>query len=164
MKQKIFGITLALMLSGAGWAQGVSGLSYIQLDDDDISVGALVGSVGYRFELNEAISLIPEIRGGFGVKDDNFLGANFKIKGLFVGALRAELKISEPVYIFTAGSYGRYRLKASIPGAGSVDVADEESGFGGGIGFNVGEAGSIEVGYEDIGGLDVFSVGARFKY
>lgn len=164
MKQKIIGMTLALMLSATGWAQGVSGFSYTQIGDDDITVGALVGSVGYRFELNDNISLIPELRGGFGIKNDTFLGSEIKLKGLFAGALRAELQVGEPVYFFASASYGRYRVKANLLGGGSIDVADDESGFGGGIGFNVGDTGSIEVGYEDLGGLDAFSVGVRFEY
>jgi len=164
VKHKIFGMTLALMLSATGWAQGVSGISYVQLDEDDISVAALVGSVGYRYAINETVTVVPELRVGLGVKDDSFEDATIKINGFVAGAVRAEFAVSEPVYLFAAGSYGRYRIKANIPGAGSVSDANKDWGFGGGIGFNFSQNGSIELGYEDIGGLDAYSAGVRFKF
>ena len=97
MKHKIVGMTLALMLSATGWAQGVSGISYVQLDEDDISVAALVGSVGYRYAINETVTVVPELRVGLGVKDDSFAGTDVKINGLVAGAVRAEFAVSEPV-------------------------------------------------------------------
>lgn len=164
MKQKIFVMTLALMLSATGWAQGVSGISYTQLDEDELSVGALVGSVGYRYAINDTITLIPELRVGLGVKDDTFEGGTVKLNGFVAGAVRAQFQISEPIYLFTAGSYGRYRVKASVPGADSVSDASKDWGFGGGIGLNINQTSSIEIGYEDIGGLDSYTIGARFNF
>jgi len=163
MKYRVVAMILALAFSGHVSAQGVSGLGYLQVDDGDVALGAMLGSVGYRFEVSEAISLVPEIRGGIGVRDDSFAGVKFKIKGVVAAALRAELQVSEPVYLFTVASYNRYRIKASAQGA-SIGVTDEDAGFGGGIGFSIGNGGSFEVGYEDIGGLDVISAGIRFQY
>jgi fructose-1-phosphate kinase PfkB-like protein len=68
------------------------------------------------------------------------------------------------VYLYTVASYGEYEFKFDERSLGSVNLSEDDSGFGGGLGFNVSETFSMEAGYEDIGGLDVFSVGARFRF
>lgn len=164
MKIRALLLVSAMIFSAGVSAQGVSGLGYYQLDDDDIAVGALVGSVGYRYQANDVVSFVPEIRGGFGVKDDNFLGAKVKLKGLVGAALRAEFAVSEPVYVFASTSYTHYKFKASVSGVGSASASDEEFGFGGGIGFNVAEEGSIELSYEKLDEIGVIGASLRFNY
>ncbi len=164
MKIRALLLALAMVFSASVSAQGVSGMSYYQLDDDEISPGALVGSVGYRFQANEVVSFVPELRGGFGIKDDKFLGAKFKLKGLAGAALRTEFAVSEPVYLFAVASYTHYRVKASVPDVGSASTSADEFGFGGGIGFNVREGGSIDISYEKLEDVGVIGVGFRFTY
>lgn len=164
MKIRALLVASAMIVSASASAQGVSGVGYYQLDDDDIAVGALVSSVGYRFQANDVVSFVPEIRGGFGVKDDKFLGAKFKLKGLVGAALRTEFAVSEPVYLFAVASYNHYRIKASVPDVGSASANADEFGFGGGIGFNVGESGSIDISYEKLEDVGVLGAGLRFTF
>jgi opacity protein-like surface antigen len=164
MKVRFFfaGLLLAVMSAPAA-AQFSSGLAYHHLDADDFSLGGIVGSIGYRFELNDAVSLIPEVRGGIGVVDDEFMGADVELDGVFGGVLRLEFQLNDAVYLQLSPSYARY--KASISSS-FVDISesDEEFGIGGGIGFRFNPNFSAEVAYESVDDLDVYLVGLRFDY
>lgn len=164
MKLRALLVAAALVFSANAWAQVESGVSYYQLEAGQAEVGALVAAVGYRFRANEVVSFIPEIRGGFGVKDDTFLGTDIKLNGLAGVGLRTEFAVFESVYAYGAVSYTRFRLKASGSEFGSSSSTDEEFGYGGGLGFNVGQSVSIEAGYEKFDVADIVSVGVRFRY
>lgn len=160
-------LLLGLCSSISAWGQGTFGVSYAQIDDSDIGVGALVSSVGYRYELSDSFALVPEIRGGIGIKDDSYAGINVKLKGLAAAALRTELKFSDHVYNFGAISYGRYRFKVSVPGTGSDTGASNDVGYGGGLGFSFSgspDSVRLEIGYEDIDSVGIFSAGLRYRF
>lgn len=156
-----------LFASIEAWGQGTGGLSYVQVDDDDITVGALVTNFGYRYQLSDTFALTPEVRFGAGVKDDGFAGINFKLKSVIAGALRAELTVSDYFYAFGVASYGDYKFKLSIPGVASETASSSDAGYGGGIGFRLPNSPdnlSIEIGYEDIDSIGVFSTGLRYRF
>ena len=163
---KVRGCLLAVGLCFAinAWGQGTASLGYTQIDDSDIALGASVATVGYRFELNDSLALVPELRGGVGIRKDTFEDVTYKLKGLAVAGLRAEFSPTESVYLFTAISYGRYRFKARAFEVLSISDSTDEFGFGGGIGFRVSEDTFLELGYEDIDDIDVLSVGVRFHF
>ena len=160
-----FIIIAAIMaiLSAPVSAQFTTGLAYYHMDGDDITLGAIVGSVGYRIPINDSFSVIPEIRGGVGVKDDTFLGADIELDSLFGSALRLEFLLSESFYIHLTPSYVRYKVKASGSFVSISDTTDE-FGIGGGLGFSFTENFSLEANYENIDGLDVIQLGARFSF
>ena len=156
------GLLFALMSAPAA-AQFSSGLAYHHLDADEFSLGGIVGSIGYRFELNDAVSLIPEVRGGIGVVDDEFMGADVELDGIFGGVLRLEFQLNDSVYLQLSPSYVRYKASVSSSFA-DASFTDEEFGIGGGIGFRFNPNFSVEVAYESVDDLDVYLVGLRFDY
>jgi len=158
---------LISIFSSSVMAQVSSGVAYHHFDEGDIAVGALVGSIGYRFVINESVSLIPELRGGIGVNDDRFQGVDVELDALFGGVLRLEVDLNETFYVQLSPSYVRYKLDFSAPVAGgtfSLSETSNDFGIGGGIGFRANRNFSLEIGYENIDSVDVFMFGARFDY
>ena len=166
MKLKAIFIGVALLFSAQASAQTVTSFGYYNAHENDLDVdlGVLVGSVGYQFAPNDAIRIVPEVRGGIGVTDESILGAEIKIRNVVAAALRVELAISEPVYLYTVSSYGEYEFKAEDRVLGSATVSDDDFGFGGGVGFNASQELAFEAGYEDVGGLDVFNASVRVRF
>ncbi|MDR9390348.1 MAG: outer membrane beta-barrel protein [Wenzhouxiangella sp.] len=166
MKLKALLLGFALLLSANASAQFVSGLGYyhVHQSDLDLDVGALAGSVGYQFDLNDAVSIVPELRGGIGLQEDTALGVDVKVDNLIAAAVRVQWAVSDPVYLYTVASYGEYEFKFDGRGISSFNLSGDDSGFGGGLGFNLADEFSIEAGYEDIAGLDIFSASARFRF
>lgn len=154
---------LFAVISAPATAQFSSGLAYHYLDEGDISLGAVVGSVGYRFVVNDAVSVIPELRGGIGVQDDTFMGVDVELDSLFGGVFRLEFNLSDVVYLQVSPSYVRYEASASSAFA-DISESDEEFGIGGGLGFRFNPNLSAEVAYESIDDLDVYLIGLRFDF
>ena len=158
----IAGLVLAATSAPAA-AQFSSGLAYHYLDSGDVNLGAVVGSVGYRFVVNDAVSIIPELRGGIGVQDDSIQGVDVELDGLFGGVLRLEFNLSDTFYLQVSPSYARYKASVSFLGQ-SISDTSNEFGIGGGLGFRFNPRVSAEVAYENIDDLDVYLIGLRFTF
>ena len=170
MKTKIKTLTAAGLLLASSSAianEGTFGFSYLHIDDGDVALGAFSATVGYVFPINDGFSIIPEFRAGIGINDDRFEGIDFELKSLIGANLRFEFNVSDAAYLFLSPSYNRYKIKASTPvasGTFSVSVTDDNFGFGGGIGYHVNEAFSLEAGYERVDGIDVVMLGSRVRF
>ncbi len=163
----ILAAILLVLVSIPASAQITSGLAYYHVDGDDVTVGVLVGSLGYRIPVNDAFSVVPKIRGGFGVKDDTVDGVDVELENLFGAALRLEFLLTESFYVHLTPSYARYSAKASAPLAGgtlSITETSNEFGIGGGLGFRFTRNFSLEANYEYVDGLDIIQIGARFDF
>lgn len=148
-------------------AQVTSGLSYYHVDNNGITLGALVGSFGVEIPINDSLSIIPEFRGGVGVKNDTVEGVKIELESVLSAVVRFEVLLTESFYLHVSPSYGRYQAKASASFAGvSAFVRDSsyDFGIGGGLGFRIGPHFSLEAGYENIDGLDVIQIGSRYRF
>jgi len=147
--------------------QGTFGFSFLYIDDGDVGLGAFAATAGFVLEVNDTFSIIPEFRGAVGINDDRFEGIDYELKSLVGANLRFEFDVSDAAYVFLSPSYNRYKVKASAPVAGgtfSVSGSDDSFGFGGGVGFYVNEGFSIEAAYERIDGINVVTLGSRWRF
>ena len=83
----------------------VGGISYINLSDEDdgldVSLGGIVGSLGYKIKSGDNFYLIPEVRIGTGISDDSvsYLGVNVDVEldGFLALSLRAQFELDNGV-------------------------------------------------------------------
>ena len=164
-----FGVASALLLlSCSALANWTVGVNYSQVSIEDVDLGAVVGSVGYRFQAADRFYLVPEVRAGFGVGDDtaDFGGsfsARVEIDRLWGASNRFQYEFDTGAYLFGVVSYINYKFEASATG---LSVSDDswESGFGGGAGYMFSPLVGGELSYERVDGEDVFSIGLRFNF
>ncbi len=147
-KKLIAGLFWFLAASSAmadGWVLS-GGYTYVSEDvgnidnivgDTDISLGAIAGGIGYRFNTGDAFSITPELRLGFGVGDDDvsvFRGiyggtstADIKLNRLAGVTIRGQHEVSDSIYVFAQPSYINVEVEAS---AGSVSASADDWVFG----------------------------------
>lgn len=164
MRTRIFALLLMLAAVPAN-AQWVIGGGYYNVSDDedgiDISMGALVASLGYRFPMEGNFSLTPELRVGIGAGDDSLFGVDVEIDRLIALSLRGEYLFDSGLYLFGAPSYADIEIEASSGGF-SVSESGSEFGIGGGVGFRFSDTAMIELSYETFDGTDVVGVEIKF--
>ncbi len=139
-------------------AQGgtTASVGYSHFDFDfGLELGAIVGSIGYEFTLNENFSITPEARVGTGVVSDS----GVELDRLFGAATRFNYTPTQNFYLYATTSYVNYRVKSSFASGDSW-----EFGIGGGVGFNFTESLGIEVQYENVDSVDVFTGALRFRF
>lgn len=153
------------MSASANWVLGVS---YSNLSDSegdiDISLGGVVASAGYKYAVNQTFSIVPELRYGIGVSDDEVFGVDLELDSFYALSLRGEFDVTENVYAYIAPSYGKLEVTASAGGFSESDTSDWEFGIGGGLGYKFNPTTSAEVSYESFDGTDVLSIGAKFAF
>ena len=179
-KKIVLGVLLASSSSVAMAAESgssdnwVGGISYINVSDEDdglsISLGGIVGSLGYKISSGNGFYLVPEARVGFGVKDDSvsYLGVDMDIEldRFLALSLRGQFELDNGIYLFAAPVYSNAELTVSASQGGvSVSITEDswEFGFGGGIGYNLSKTASAEVMYEQFDGTDAVSFGLKFN-
>jgi hypothetical protein len=151
MKKGIALLLLMLLPLSANAEWPVGGGYYNVSDDEggvDISVGAITGSVAYRFETESDFSVIPELRLGFGVGDDTVLGVDVEIDRIVAFSVRGQFDFPSGAYVFAAPAYADIEVEASSGGA-SASESDSEFGFGGGVGFRFTDSAMAEVSYAE---------------
>ena len=161
---------LALVLAGTSFASQANwqaGVGYVNLSDseggDSISLNALVGSLGYKFKTGDNFYLVPELRLGTGVGDDELYGAKIEVESFTALSLRGQYDLESGLYIYGAPSYANLEVKASA----YVESASEdewEFGLGGGVGYNFSNAMLAELSYEQFDGVDVVSLAVKFDF
>lgn len=182
MKKIVLGMLLASSSLAAIAAESepsgnwVGGIGYINLSDEvedglDISVGGIVGSLGYKIKSGDNFYLIPEVRIGTGISDDSvsYLGVDVDVEldGFLALSLRGQFELDNGVYLFAAPTYANAEFTASASQGGQSASATEDSwefGVGGGIGYNFSKTTSAEVTYEQFDGTDAFSVGLKINF
>lgn len=171
MFRKLFLVVVLAALSSVASAEWVAGVGYTNLSDDedgiDVSVGAIAGSIGYRFPSASNWSIMPELRVGFGVNDDtvDVLGTRFDVEvNRFIAlTLRGQYDVNDSVYVFAQPSYANLDLEVSAFGLSASDD-DDEFGFGAGVGLKFVDNMSGELSYEYFDGTDVISVGIKYSF
>lgn len=164
----------AASLFAAGSAQAdwnwSAGFTNISGDDDgvDISLNALTVGVGYEFETTyDAFTIMPELKVGFGVSDDDvrFAGTNINVNidRYTELSLRANYKLNDSFFIYAQPAYANLKIEASANGFSDSDD-DWEFGYGVGAGFKATEDLALELSYQDFDGTDVISGTVRYSF
>ena len=167
--KKLLLSALVLVFSSTANAEWVYGAGYVNMSDEgdgiDISLGAVAGSVGYVFD-NETFRLVPELRVGFGLSDDDVrisgVTVDVEIESFLALSVMAQLDLGDSVYVYAQPSYANLEIEASSGGFSESD-SEWEFGLGAGLGFRVSETASVELGYETYDGLDVFAISLKFR-
>lgn len=157
------------MLGAAGPAQADWTMSagYLHLSDDGVDLGALAASLGYRFELTPGAVFIPEIRGGFGVVDEDSGGVDGELDSLFAFSPRLQFESDAGLYGFLTASYAYTEFTASANfGQGTVSITEDDWDFGGGLGagYMFTDQMGLEASYENFSGTDVFGLNLRINF
>jgi hypothetical protein len=156
--------------------QGGIGASYADLGSSDsgtIDVWAADLSVGWRFAINEALSIAPEARFLIGVQDWSEGPVTAELKGSYGAVVRFQYDFVGGLYFFAAPAYTSYKLGASVDfGPGAIGSAsDSEWLFSGstGLGINFTENWAAEIRYEQtekVEGDDLvfYGIGLRYRF
>lgn len=162
----VFAVVSLLLSSGAA-AQVTGSVGYSNFDFDGISLGALQGTVGYRFPVMEGAGgtgyVIPELRLGFGVGDDSFMGGKVEIDNYIGGAARFQYEADNGFYGFLQASMVNYEMKWSYQGFSGSD-SDTEFGIGLGGGMYFTDMMGIELSYENVDEADVINISLRLEF
>lgn len=167
LKKTLLG-ALLLSLSSATMANNwVAGASYMSMQDDildkSIKLGAITGSIGYKFDLGNNFSVVPELRLGFGLGDDKIGDAKLEIKRFTALTVRGQYDFASGAYVYAAPSYANLDVKASAYGESDSDDSNE-FGFGAGVGYNFNKQLGAEFSIESYDGTKIYSVGARYSF
>lgn len=168
---------LTLAFSSSALADWNLSASYNNFSDDtdgvDISLGTITAGVGYKYEYpNSKFSVMPELRIGTGVSDDevDFDGSgdiiyrvDVEIKTFTALSLRGQYDISDSVSVFVQPVYANLDVEASGFGR---SASDDEWDFGVGAGLiaRANEQYSFEVSHERFDETDVISAGVRYHF
>ena len=161
--KKVIGVLLLTLMSSGVYAEMVAGVGLTRLSDDDISYGLIQGAVGYKFEINESFSLVPELRAGFGVSDDTFAGVTVDLDSAYGAAVRGQFDYDK-TYVWIAPSYSKIKLSGNFFGSSASITSDWEFGGGIGFGYRLSESMAVEASYEGIDGSSLLGVAARFSF
>jgi len=153
---------LALPLTAA--ANWSAGAGYANISDDDLSLGVIYGAVAYEFaKEGSKFSLVPELRLGTGISDDNISGAKLEVESFTALSVRGQYNYDNGFYAYVMPSYANLDVKASFRGASFSD--DEWNfGFGAGVGKKLNEKTSVEASFENYDGTDVITVGFKYAF
>lgn len=173
---KALAAALTLAFSSSALADWNLSASYNNFSDDtdgiDISMGAVTAGLGYKYEYpNSKFSVMPELRIGTGVKDDDFvlwygdmgISATVEIKTFTALSVRGQYEISDSVSVFVQPVYANLDVEVSLYGE---SASDDEWDFGVGAGLiaRANEQFSFEVSYERFDDTDVVSAGVRYHF
>lgn len=156
----------ALLMASAASAQVTGSVGYTHLDED-VSVGALQGTIGYRLPVMEGVAgsgfFIPELRAGVGINDDTVAGVKVEIDHYYGLAPRFQYEADGGLYGFLQASYVNYSVKGSALGV-SVSDSTWEFGAGLGVGMAFSQALGAEVSWERVDSADLFNISMRFGF
>ncbi|WP_333973210.1 outer membrane beta-barrel protein [Alteromonas mediterranea] len=157
---------LSVSLSAsANWVLGVGYGNISDSDGDiDISLGGVIASAGYQYQVNSNFNLVPEVRLGTGISDDDVMGVNVELDSFYAMSIRGEYTVAEGMYIYVVPSYGKLEVTASAGGFSESAESDWEFGLGGGVGYKFTQTNAVELSFETFDDVDVLSIGAKFAF
>ena len=146
-----------------GWVLGL-GANSAELEGTGVNVdlGAIAVSAGYRFNIGEGFALIPEVRFGVGIGEDDFVDVDgdeieVEIADYYSIGLRIQYEPNDQLYLFVAPTWMEAELGFKATCCDIPDASEDDIGFAFGAGLNIDEKRSIELGYEsyDVDGTDL---------
>ncbi|MDM7862092.1 outer membrane beta-barrel protein [Alteromonas sp. ASW11-36] len=164
--------TASLLMAGSAHADWNWSAGYTNISDDDdgidISLSAVTVGVGYEFETTyDAFTVMPELKVGFGVADDNVRIAdtniNVDIDRYTELSVRANYQVNDSFFIYAQPAYANLKIDASANGF-SESEDDWEFGYGVGAGFKASDDLAFELSYQDFDGTDVVSGTVRYFF
>lgn len=156
----VIALSSAPMLASAQW---VSGASYSQFEYEELSIGVIGASVGYKMPTESAFSVTPQLRLGMGLSEDSYGGFDVEIDSFVALSAKGQYDFTPVFYGFIEPSYGQAKMSVS-PSVG-VEIDDDwEFGIGGGLGYTFTDFIAAEVQYETYDETDVLSLNLRFSY
>jgi opacity protein-like surface antigen len=172
--KKIVICTLLAAMSGAASANWEIGVSYAQLKGEvasrDITLGAIVGHLGYHKQLSESVTLVPRVRFGVGISDDTWRAivpgasdVDISLDRFLSLDAKFQFQASENVYLYVMPAYANAKLSASALGSSASDD-NWEFGGGVGVGYSFSPKISVEASYEKFDGTDVLSIGFASRF
>ena len=167
MKNKLTCALALLACSTFANADWVGSVNYNYFSDgigsEDVDLGAIGITAGYRFDISDNFRLVPELRIGTGFGDDSIApNVDIEIDDYFGAALRGEYVASEDVYLFAVIS--NQNIGFSVDGVINASDSETEFGYGAGAGWQINEHNAVEISYEDIDDVDLITVGYRFSF
>jgi hypothetical protein len=167
LKQFLFSLSLLVLplTASANWLVGAGYANLSAEDDgDDLSLGAIYGSVAYEFpQADSQFSIMPELRVGTGVSDDHIDSITVEVNSFITLSVRGQYNYDNGVYLYVMPSYANLDSKASIQGR-SISDDEWELGFGGGVGKKLNTNISVEVSFESYDDTDAFTVGFKYAF
>lgn len=172
MKKSVFALALLSTLTvSAAFADGwQTGVSYLHIKDDsngkDVSVGVAAATLGYEIKQGD-FSIIPEIRLGTGVKDDDTAlqgqNVNLEVDRLASIGVKLQYEAADNLFVYATPTYTN--LKTTAKGSGvRVTESEKEFGVGLGLGYQFNKALSLDVGYEKYDDTDIVQAGIRYTF
>ena len=162
--KKLAGTTLLAAVAGSVTAQPYVGVDYTYLEEEDIEIGALTLKGGYQITDWAAV----ELRGGLGVADDDYYGADIELEHYIGGYFRAGLPNDSAIYPYVIAGYTHAKVKASFAGFSETDSnGDFSYGLGASLRLNDLWSANIEImRYSDDDSIetDGVSVGVTYNF
>lgn len=157
------GASLALITSASA-QDFIVGVGYANVNIDDgaeVDLGVVYGSIGYELRTSPSYSLIPEIRFGAGVTDDELAGFDISADTYISILLNSRFQFDR-FYINTNINFTRVDGEASGFGFTEELEGEFEFGAGVGIGINISREVDLEAHVEFFD--DELVYGAALKY
>lgn len=171
MKKSIFAAAIAFAaISTSTFASDLSvsgGISNVSMDDIDLSLNVVTAGLGSTYDINDSFSVIPEVRIGTGLGDDEMnwegLTADVEIDRFLALSVRANYQVNDKVTLYVQPTYAELKVTASAMGAEASESGWE---FGGGLGLNYAfsKQSSVDVQYERFSDTDVVGVAYRYSF
>lgn len=168
MLKKSLLISSLLSLSFAASADWQFGGGYSSISSDgntpDVTVGALYGTAGYQFDIDQnGLSLIPELRLGVGVVDDNIGAVDVDLDRYIAASFRVRQAFDNGMYIYAMPTYANVKLEAELNGNKATN-SNSDWGYGLGIGYQFSKNSGFELSYEDVSDADIVSIGYKYSF
>lgn len=173
---RIFAVFLMAGATLNGHAQVTSsvGLSYLP-DYRDVELGAVVGSVGYRFQGDNGWSFQPDVRAGTGVIDDTTplfsmsaaaaVPTDIDLEYLLGAEARVQYQPGEGIYFFAQPTLTQIEIDAgNVTGSSLLSDTEWEFGADIGAGFLFDARFGVEGSVGLIDGESVFDAGLRLYF
>jgi long-subunit fatty acid transport protein len=171
MKKSIFAAAIAFAaISTSTFASDLSvsgGISNVSMDDIDLSLNVVTAGLGSTYDINDSFSVMPEVRIGTGLGDDEMnwegLTADVEIDRFLALSVRANYQVNDKVTLYVQPTYAELKVTASAMGAEASESGWE---FGGGLGLNYAfsKQSSVDVQYERFSDTDVVGVAYRYSF
>ncbi len=160
-KKTLIGLAIAT-ISMSSWANLTFGAHHINYSNDDISLNGAAGAIGLRIDINDKFYLMPELRIGSGIdEDDYYVGVNpvsLEISSYSSLRLRGQFDFHPQMFAYVTTAYTNLELTGTF--AGQSHSADaSEFGGGAGFGFRLTEHLALEASYEAYDEDDIISAG-----
>lgn len=147
----------------------IGGLGYMNVSDDsgpEVNIDVLVGSIASRHNVSQSFSFVPELRLGVGISDDTVTvesgeRVEMELEYLLALSLKAQLDVTESLYVFLNPTYAYSSLKSSSE-TYRASGTNSEFGIGTGAGFEFGNGVAVELSIDKFSDARIASVGLKF--